>query len=90
MYASSKIGLRGFCRICGSSLSFSRPGSSTFEILLGTIDEEILKSDTGTQLCLGKGHIFCHNEVKGVTDALPGTSWGEDRDGDILRKLAEK
>lgn len=74
---SLATGLRGFCRICGSSLTFGRPGQEEVAILSGTIDEDILRSETGTQLCLAKGHIWCGNAVKGVTDTMPGTLWKE-------------
>src|SRR4051812_21192334 len=46
-YVSSEKGIRGFCRICGSSLTFNRPGGDKTEILFGSIDEEILKSKVG-------------------------------------------
>ncbi|PVH68498.1 hypothetical protein DL98DRAFT_379012, partial [Cadophora sp. DSE1049] len=74
-FASSEKAVRGFCRICGSSLSFSYVGADKMEILLGTIDEEILKSKAGTGLCLSKDHIWCENAVKGVTDIMPGVLW---------------
>jgi len=42
------------------------------EILLGTVDEDVLKSQVGTELCDSKKHGWCANAVKGVTDNLPG------------------
>ena len=83
-YQSSPTGIRGFCKICGSSLTFQRPGQDSLEILFGAVDEEILKSETGTQLCGGKEHIWLGNAVRGVSDGtgLKGTLWVEDRGGE--------
>jgi hypothetical protein len=85
-FASSEKGCRGFCRICGSSLSFCYAGADSTEILLGTIDEEILKSKLGTELCLSKDHIWCGNAVKGVTDILPGVLWSQERGSEKVKK----
>jgi hypothetical protein len=45
------------------------------EILFGSIDEDILKSKVGTELCDSDGHIWVGNAVKGVTDDLKGEMW---------------
>ena len=77
-FASSEKGVRGFCRVCGSSLTFNYAGVDKMEILLGTIDEEILKSKVGTELCSSKDHNWCENAVKGVTDIMPGNLWSQE------------
>ena len=77
-FASSGKGVRGFCRVCGSSLTFNHIGLDKTEILLGTVDEEILKSKVGTELCSSKDHSWCENAVKAVTDIMPGNLWSQE------------
>jgi hypothetical protein len=38
-YQSSRIARRGFCRECGSPLSFEHPGSEELHLALGSLDE---------------------------------------------------
>jgi hypothetical protein len=64
--------------VCGSSLTFNYIGADTVEILLGTIDKEILTSQAGTELCSSKEHIWGENAVKGVTDMMPGNLWSQE------------
>jgi len=71
-YESSETAVRGFCKKCGSSLTFITKGEGTTGILLGTVDEDILTSQVGTDLCDSKKNIWCANAVKGVSDKLPG------------------
>ncbi|KAH8597683.1 Mss4-like protein [Bisporella sp. PMI_857] len=71
-YSSSKEAYRGFCKTCGSSLTWNFKDGNETEILLGTVDEEILTSQVGSELCASKSHRWCANAVKGVTDNLPG------------------
>ena len=78
VYASSEKGRRGFCNICGSSLAFTSEGSPRVDILFGSVDEEILKSPVGTELCDCNGHLWVDNAVKGVTDKLKGEMWRGD------------
>jgi hypothetical protein len=85
-FGSSKKAVRGFCRICGSSLTFSYNESDEIEILFGTIDEEILKSKVGTELCLSKEHIWCENAVKGVTDIMPGVLWSQENGSEKMER----
>lgn len=86
MYFSSEKGRRGFCRICGSSITYSNLGSPRLEILFGSVDQEILTSKVGTELCLGQGHLWCENEVKGVTDDMPGVHWKDEYGGEKFRE----
>jgi hypothetical protein len=83
-FASSQKASRGFCRVCGSSLTFRFAEGDQIEILFGTIDEEILRSKVGTELCLSKSHIWCENAVKGVTDIMPGVLWSQEYDSEKL------
>ena len=53
-------------------MTFVAKGKEKTEILLGTVDEDILKSQVGTELCDSRKHSWCANAVKGVTDNLPG------------------
>jgi hypothetical protein len=67
-------------------LTFREKGSENIEILFGTVDEEILRSQVGTELCKGSSHIWCENAVKGVTDTMPGTLWKREYGDEILKK----
>jgi len=51
---------------------------------VGSVDEDILKSEVGTQLCEIRHAEWCENAVKGVTDELRGTMWLQERGGGIL------
>ena len=55
-FTSSEKGVGGFCRVCGS-LPFSYVGDGKMEIPFGTIDEDMLKSKVGTELCLSNNNI---------------------------------
>jgi hypothetical protein len=59
-------------------LTFNYIGLDETEILLGTVDEEILKSKVGTELCSSKDHSWCENTVKGVTDIMLGNLWSQE------------
>ena len=61
-------------------------GSPRLEILFGCLDEEILKSEVGTQLCDCDGHLWVGNAVKGVTDDLKGEMWKGDYGGELFVK----
>ncbi|KAK4695680.1 hypothetical protein P7C71_g2120, partial [Lecanoromycetidae sp. Uapishka_2] len=76
-YSASKGRYRGFCKVCGSTLSWREENSNgEFELLLGSVDEEYLfKGESGQRI--GKvlsqfvdGHFFGSNAIKGVTDVV--------------------
>jgi len=48
------------------------------------VDEEILKSKVGTELCDCDGHLWVDNAVKGVTDNLKGEMWKGDYGGELI------
>lgn len=70
--------------MCGSSLTFNYVDGDETEILVGSVDEDILRSEVGTQLCKSRHTEWCENAVKGVTDGLRGSMWLQEKGGGIL------
>ena len=76
-YSSRKGIYRGFCKLCGSTLTWrSDVSKEGIEVLLGSVDEEFLcKGEKGQEMgrelsrAVG-GHFWCEKAVKGVTDSL--------------------
>ncbi|KAK4189507.1 Mss4-like protein [Podospora australis] len=72
-YSASPIADRHFCGKCGSFLYWKAKDASQDGLYLavGSIDEEFLVGENayGEALVNGGGkHIWCENEIKGVTD----------------------
>lgn len=73
-YSATPGKYRGFCRTCGSSLTWRCEGSpDELEISTGSVDGDLLKGEMGK--VLGKasgGHYWCGNRIEGVTDLEGG------------------
>jgi hypothetical protein len=84
-YKSAPNTHRSFCGNCGSSLAFNDDQCpENTEIYLGTIDEEFMKGDVGTELVGGASHIWMENAVPGVTDGMAGRKYrGNREDGEM-------
>ncbi|KAH8907419.1 glutathione-dependent formaldehyde-activating GFA [Coniochaeta sp. PMI_546] len=75
---------RGVCRNCGSLLYWRDVRRPDLEIAVGSVDPEYLVGDAegkepgyGFALANCCSHnVFCSNEIKGVTDGLPGKGRG--------------
>ncbi|KAI0904821.1 Mss4-like protein [Ustulina deusta] len=96
-YNATPVAERGSCTKCGSFLYWSRvsPEVGTIAIAVGSVDPlflfgegadgvEVPKGGFGAALASGAGgHVFCANEIPGVTDKMEylharGRRWSED------------
>ncbi|KAH7158048.1 Mss4-like protein [Dactylonectria estremocensis] len=65
---------RGFCGECGSFLFWRDESRPRIALAVGTFDKEAL-SQWGTLLTNAKRHLWCEDEIPGVTDHLKGDKW---------------
>ncbi|KAF6823347.1 glutathione-dependent formaldehyde-activating enzyme [Colletotrichum musicola] len=82
-FRASEAATRGICTACGSWLYYRGNGQEGVSLCVGTIDEDILfgkkgadgedeKKGFGRALASGLGgHVYCENEIPGVTDDIP-------------------
>lgn len=70
---------RGFCKTCGSPLTFRSQGSAEeLEITTGSLDEEVLAGEMGKVLGRASdGHYFSKRVIEGVTDLEAGKRFKE-------------
>jgi hypothetical protein len=100
-YSSTPDTGRGFCSSCGSSIAFhDKREPDIVEVNVGALDEEVLigRKDEekgarwggwGKVLGTPSRHIFCENEIPGVTDGFEGDKWLRDtKDGERFRGKA--
>ncbi|KAF4124570.1 Glutathione-dependent formaldehyde-activating enzyme [Geosmithia morbida] len=67
---------RSFCGECGGMLSWRRESSGTVSVAVGTIDRDDLKACRGgLSLAVASTHIWCAEEIPGVTDNTRGQKW---------------
>ncbi|XDG07663.1 hypothetical protein ABKA04_007278 [Annulohypoxylon sp. FPYF3050] len=77
---------RAFCVECGCFMYWRNESHDTLVLAIGTVDPEFL-SEYGFALANASGdHVWCENEIKGVTDEMIGKDRGikwakNDRDG---------
>ena len=69
-YSATPGNYRGFCKACGSTLLWRSDSTpEEVEILVGTLDEEVLRVKWGGVLAVAeRGHYWAKNAIKGVTD----------------------
>lgn len=80
-YHTPGIG-RGFCVACGSFLYWDKEsGKDSLDLAVGSIDKADLKQ-YGVVLTTAWRHLWCADEIVGVTDHLRGARWKYDCDGD--------
>lgn len=93
-YSASPNADRGFCGVCGSNLYWKPKSDKYVCFSVGTVDSLFLfgegadgtavpKGGYGLALANGGGHhLWCANEIPGVTDNIPmlsnGTRWPGD------------
>ncbi|KAI1493376.1 glutathione-dependent formaldehyde-activating GFA [Biscogniauxia mediterranea] len=93
-YAATPGFQRGFCASCGSFLYWRDESRDDLALAVGCVDEEVLvggRRDDGSEgfgfalANLRGDHMWCENEIKGVTDRMVGpgcgVKWARDRDG---------
>lgn len=76
-YSASEGNSRGFCSACGSFLYWRHDKGDKISVCVGTFDRDVLK-EWGAVLTKAERHLYCDDEVKGVTDHLEGKRWPGD------------
>ena len=73
-YSASAGRYRGFCKTCGSPLTWrDEKEPDELEILTGSVDGDVMAGEMGK--VLGKaseGHYWCEMSIEGVTDREAG------------------
>ena len=85
-YRASAGASRGFCNACGSLLFWHGDGSEGIAVCVGTFDKEVLLQ-YGPLLTSAKTHLYCSEEVPGVTDHLQGQRWKKSNTGESAKLL---
>ncbi|KAJ2965322.1 hypothetical protein NQ176_g10671 [Zarea fungicola] len=70
-YKASKENSRGFCSECGSLIFWAHDGGEAVSLCVGTFDNDVLQKH-GKLLTYAVRHLYCVNDIPGVTDHLPG------------------
>lgn len=78
-YHASEGCSRGFCNACGSYLYWRNEKKDLINMCVGTFDRDVLKR-YGTVLTDVNTHLYCEDEIKGVTDHLKGERWQQDNE----------
>lgn len=86
-YSASEGITRSFCGTCGSVLAWCEDSSPRMAVTVGSFDEDALKLH-GHLLTYSTHHIWCKDEIKGVTDHLPGSKYELDDDEEITGQRA--
>ncbi|OAA55626.1 Mss4-like protein [Cordyceps fumosorosea ARSEF 2679] len=76
-YRASANAERGFCGACGGMLFWAADGEDRVSVCVGSLDGEAL-SRYGRALTYAERHLYCVNEIEGVTDHLPGRRYQGD------------
>ncbi|KAF7548150.1 hypothetical protein G7Z17_g7254 [Cylindrodendrum hubeiense] len=85
-YRATPKAERGFCSKCGSFLSWRNESEQTISLTVGAFDEEVL-SRWGVLLTDAKTHLWCEDEIPGVTDHLKGEKWKLDCTGEGAERM---
>lgn len=72
IYKASPPNSRGFCNECGGLIFWSADDGDKISICVGTFDDDVLQK-YGRILTYAERHLYCVNDIPGVTDHLPGT-----------------
>ncbi|KAH8676966.1 Mss4-like protein [Ilyonectria robusta] len=73
-YSASPQRKRGFCSECGGFIFWHDETTQRIGMTVGTFDREVL-ARWGNLLTDTKTHIWCADEIPGVTDHLKGEKW---------------
>lgn len=76
VYKATEPNSRGFCDQCGSFVFWAADAGDKISICVGTLDDDVLQK-YGKVLTYAERHLFCVNDIPGVTDHLPGAKHQE-------------
>lgn len=85
-YSASPDCYRTFCGDCGSLLTWDGDKTDVVSVCVGTFDADVLRQH-GPLLTDARRHLFCGEEIAGVTDHLKGEKWVADNDGEDAVKM---
>ncbi|KAM0439600.1 hypothetical protein ACHAPT_000692 [Fusarium lateritium] len=77
---------RGFCTVCGSWLFWRCEDADAISFSVGTLDKEVLKR-WGKMLAHAEEHLWCEDEIEGITDHLEGKKWKRDSEGEGAQRM---
>ncbi|KAK7403832.1 hypothetical protein QQX98_010378 [Neonectria punicea] len=77
---------RGFCSECGSFLFWRQEASDRISMAVGTFDKEVLRR-WGNVVAEANTHLWCEDEIPGVTDHLRGLRWKQDNEGEGAQRV---
>ncbi|KAF9036054.1 hypothetical protein BDZ89DRAFT_471540 [Hymenopellis radicata] len=77
---------RGFCNQCGTCLSwYNEAVPEEFEIMTGTLDEDVLMGPQGKDLATVVNQAWCCRFIEGATDVIKdGKKWERGGDSPLL------
>ncbi|KAH7304951.1 Mss4-like protein [Stachybotrys elegans] len=78
---------RGICTNCGSFLSWREEDSEFISLAVGCFDNKYL-TKYGRVLAASQKHVWCGEEIPGVTDHLQGNKWRHDNEGEGAELLS--
>lgn len=84
-YSATPGILRTFCGTCGGYLSWEDTQKDYVAVSIGSLDKEVLL-EHGNLIAYSEHHIWCRDEIPGVTDTLPGERWFLDDDSHLVEK----
>ncbi len=76
VYRASPPNARGFCSACGGFIYWAADDEDEMSVCVGTLDDDVLQRH-GRVLTYAERHLYCVNDIPGVTDHLPGTKYKE-------------
>ncbi|KFA78366.1 hypothetical protein S40288_09972 [Stachybotrys chartarum IBT 40288] len=85
-YATPGIA-RSFCSACGGFLFWQNEDRPHISVSAGTLDKDVLRDHGARLLKTATTHLWCANEVPGVTSQLAGERWRYDNEGEGAERM---
>ncbi|OAA75254.1 Mss4-like protein [Akanthomyces lecanii RCEF 1005] len=73
-YKASPPNSRGFCGDCGGLIYWAAEDEDKISVCVGSFDDDVLQK-YGRVLTYAERHLYCVNDIPGVTDHLPGKKY---------------
>ncbi|OAR01902.1 hypothetical protein LLEC1_06512 [Akanthomyces lecanii] len=70
-YRASPANARAFCGDCGGLVYWAADDEDEISVCVGSLDDDVLQK-YGRVLTYAERHLYCVNDIPGVTDHLPG------------------
>lgn len=79
VYKVSPPNSRAFCGDCGGLVYWAAEDEDEMSVCVGSFDDDVLQKH-GRVLTYAERHVYCANEIPGVTDHLPGRKYKDSDD----------